>query len=156
MQLASSRRTFVKSLAAGGAVAGLGLWQQPVWALTSPGQPTVLSGTEFDLTIDSMSVDFTGKRRTAMAINGSIPGPLLRWREGDTVTLRVRNRLPHDTSIHWHGILLPANMDGLPASASPASRRMACTNTASRSSRAAPTGTTATPVFRNSWASMAR
>ncbi|WP_313524361.1 copper resistance system multicopper oxidase [Stutzerimonas kunmingensis] len=114
MQLTSSRRTFVKSLAAGGAVAGLGLWQQPVWALTSPGQPTVLSGTEFDLTIDSMSVDFTGRRRTAMAINGSIPGPLLRWREGDTVTLRVRNRLPHDTSIHWHGILLPANMDGVP------------------------------------------
>ena len=114
MQLTSSRRTFVKSLAAGGAVAGLGLWQQPVWALTSPGQPTVLSGTEFDLTIDSMSVDFTGKRRTAMAINGSIPGPLLRWREGKTVTLRVRNRLPHDTSIHWHGILLPANMDGVP------------------------------------------
>jgi CopA family copper-resistance protein len=114
MQLISSRRTFVKSLAAGGAVAGLGLWQQPVWALTSAGQPTVLSGTEFDLTIDSMTVDFTGKRRTAMAINGSIPGPLLRWREGDTVTLRVRNRLPHDTSIHWHGILLPANMDGVP------------------------------------------
>ncbi|MCQ4303172.1 copper oxidase [Stutzerimonas frequens] len=114
MQLISSRRTFVKSLAAGGAVAGLGLWQRPVWALTSPGQPTVLSGTEFDLTIDSISVDFTGKRRTAMAINGSIPGPLLRWREGDTVTLRVRNRLPHDTSIHWHGILLPANMDGVP------------------------------------------
>ena len=74
----------------------------------------MLSGTEFDLTIDSMSVDFTGKRRTAMAINGSIPGPLLRWREGDTVTLRVRNRLPQDTSIHWHGILLPANMDGVP------------------------------------------
>ncbi|TDL94813.1 copper resistance system multicopper oxidase [Stutzerimonas stutzeri ATCC 17588 = LMG 11199] len=114
MHANQSRRTFVKSLAAGGAVAGLGLWQQPVWALTSPGQPTVLSGTEFDLTIDSISVDFTGKRRTAMAINGSIPGPLLRWREGDTVTLRVRNRLPHDTSIHWHGILLPANMDGVP------------------------------------------
>ncbi|AHY42323.1 copper resistance system multicopper oxidase [Stutzerimonas decontaminans] len=114
MQLTSSRRTFVKSLAAGGAFAGLGLWREPVWALTSPGQPTVLSGSEFDLTIDSMSVDFTGKRRTAMAINGSIPGPLLRWREGDTVTLRVRNRLPQDTSIHWHGILLPANMDGVP------------------------------------------
>lgn len=110
----SSRRTFVKSLAAGGAFAGLGLWRQPVWALTSPGQPTALSGTEFDLTIDSMTVDFTGNRRTAMAINGSIPGPLLRWREGDSVTLRVRNRLPHDTSIHWHGILLPANMDGVP------------------------------------------
>ena len=83
MQLISSRRTFVKSLAAGGAFAGLGLWRQPVWALTSPGQPTVLSGSEFDLTIDAMTVDFTGKRRTAMAINGSIPGPLLRWREGE-------------------------------------------------------------------------
>ena len=114
MHSTSSRRTFVKSLAAGGAFAGLGLWRQPVWALTSPGQPTVLSGSQFDLTIDSMNVDFTGRRRTAMAINGSIPGPLLRWREGDTVTLRVRNRLPQETSIHWHGILLPANMDGVP------------------------------------------
>ena len=70
-----------QSLAAGGAFAGLGLWRQPVWALTSPGQPTVLSGSQFDLTIDSASVDFTGRRRTAMAINGSIPGLLLRWRE---------------------------------------------------------------------------
>ncbi|EXF44547.1 copper resistance protein A [Pseudomonas sp. BAY1663] len=114
MQFTSSRRTFVKSLAVGGALAGFGLWRQPVWALTSPGQPTVLSGTRFDLSIDSMTVDFSGRRRTAMAINGSIPGPLLRWREGDSVTLRVRNRLPQDTSIHWHGILLPANMDGVP------------------------------------------
>ncbi len=114
MQFTSSRRTFVKSLAVGGALAGFGLWRQPVWALTSPGQATVLSGTRFDLSIDSMTVDFSGRQRTAMAINGSIPGPLLRWREGDSVTLRVRNRLPQDTSIHWHGILLPANMDGVP------------------------------------------
>ena len=49
-----------------------------------------------------------------MTVNGSIPGPILRWREGDTVTLRVKNRLNEDTSIHWHGILLPANMDGVP------------------------------------------
>lgn len=114
MPSSASRRSLLKGLAAGSAFAGLGLWRQPVWALTSPGQPTVLAGTEFDLTIDALDVDFTGKRRTAMAINGSIPGPLLRWREGDTVTLRVRNRLPVDTSIHWHGILLPANMDGVP------------------------------------------
>ena len=114
MHSTPSRRTVIKGMAAGGALAGFGLWRQPVWALTSPGQPTVLAGTEFDLTIDALDVDFTGKRRTAMAINGSIPGPLLRWREGDTVTLRVRNRLPVDTSIHWHGILLPANMDGVP------------------------------------------
>jgi CopA family copper-resistance protein len=117
MRCTSSRRTFVKGLAASGITAGLGIWRQPVWAVARPDQLSdqgVLAGTEFDLTIDSMTVDFTGKRRTAMAINGSIPGPLLRWREGDTVTLRVRNRLPQDTSIHWHGILLPANMDGVP------------------------------------------
>ncbi|MFS9669826.1 multicopper oxidase domain-containing protein, partial [Klebsiella pneumoniae] len=55
-----------------------------------------------------------GSPRTAMTINGSLPGPLLRWREGETVTLRVKNRLDQDTSIHWHGIILPANMDGVP------------------------------------------
>lgn len=114
MQSLTSRRTFIKGLAAGGVLAGLGLWRQPVWALTSPGQPTVLAGTQFDLTIDELAVNFTGKARTALAINGSLPAPLLRWREGDTVTLRVRNRLKEDTSIHWHGILLPANMDGVP------------------------------------------
>ena len=117
MQSIASRRTFIKTLAAGSVVAGLGAWRQPVWALDRPGQTgdqEILSGTEFDLTIDSLSVNFSGRERTAMAINGSIPGPLLRWREGDTVTLRVRNRLPQDTSIHWHGILLPANMDGVP------------------------------------------
>ena len=117
MQPIASRRTFIKTLAAGSVVAGLGAWRQPVWALDRPGQTgdqEILSGTEFDLTIDSLSVNFSGSERTAMAINGSIPGPLLRWREGDTVTLRVRNRLPQDTSIHWHGILLPANMDGVP------------------------------------------
>ena len=59
-------------------------------------------------------MNFTGTTRMAQTINGSIPGPLLRWREGDTVTLRVANQLDEDTSIHWHGIILPANMDGVP------------------------------------------
>ncbi|WP_426126415.1 copper resistance system multicopper oxidase [Pseudomonas sp. DWP1b1] len=110
----TTRRTFVKGLAAGGLLGGLGLWRSPVWALTSPGQPTVLAGTEFDLFIDQSPVNLTGRIRTALAINGSLPGPLLRWREGDTVTLRVNNRLAEPTSIHWHGILLPSNMDGVP------------------------------------------
>ena len=110
----TSRRTFVKGLAAGGLLGGLGLWRSPVWALTSPGQPTVLAGTEFDLFIDQTPVNFTGRHRTALTINGGLPGPLLRWREGDTVTLRVKNRLAEPTSIHWHGILLPSNMDGVP------------------------------------------
>ncbi|MBB3239294.1 CopA family copper-resistance protein [Pseudomonas sp. Tn43] len=110
----TSRRTFVKGLAAGGVLAGLGLWRTPVWAVTSPGEPNVLAGTEFDLFIGDTPVNITGNPRSAMTINGGIPGPLLRWREGDTVTLRVKNRLKDTTSIHWHGILLPANMDGVP------------------------------------------
>jgi len=114
MQSKTTRRSFVKGLAATGLLGGLGMWRAPVWAVTSPGQPHVLTGTDFDLYIGELPVNFTGAKRTAMAINGSVPGPILRWREGDTVTLRVRNRLQQDTSIHWHGIILPANMDGVP------------------------------------------
>jgi CopA family copper-resistance protein len=110
----TSRRTFVKGLAAGGLLGGLGLWPAPVWSLAGPGQPTVLAGSEFDLFIGQTPVNITGNVRTALTVNGGLPGPLLRWREGDTVTLRVRNRLAEPTSIHWHGIILPANMDGVP------------------------------------------
>ena len=115
-----SRRRFVQGLAAGGAVASLGLWPRLSWALKGPGYQNVLSGTEFDLTIGETLMNFTGRTRTAITVNGSIPAPLLRWREGTTVNLRVSNALPpgsihgHQTSIHWHGILLPANMDGVP------------------------------------------
>ena len=115
-----SRRRFVQGLAAGGAVASLGLWPKLSWALKGPGYQNVLSGTEFDLTIGETPMNFTGRMRPAITVNGSIPAPLLRWREGTTVNLRVSNALPagsihgHDTSIHWHGILLPANMDGVP------------------------------------------
>lgn len=104
----------MKGLAAGGILGGLGLWRTPVWAVASPGFPSVLTGSEFDLFIGETPVNITGSARTAMTINGTLPGPLLRWREGETVTLRVKNRLDEDTSIHWHGIILPANMDGVP------------------------------------------
>ena len=113
-----TRRTFVKGLAVGGAVAGLGLWRAPVWAQSPTRQPWgELSGTSFDLRIGQTPMNFTGRTRTALTINGSVPGPTLRWREGDTVTIRVTNDFAADgdhTSIHWHGILLPANMDGVP------------------------------------------
>jgi CopA family copper-resistance protein len=114
--MTATRRTFVKGLAAGGAAAGLGLWP----AASSAAQPGArhasgeLAGTTFDLQVGETSVNFTGKPRTAVTVNGSLPAPVLRWREGDTVTLRVTNTLDEDTSIHWHGILLPANMDGVP------------------------------------------
>jgi CopA family copper-resistance protein len=115
-----SRRRFVQGLAVGGALAGLGLWPRQTWALKSPGNDNVLAGTEFDLVIGETPMHFTGRTRPAVTVNGSLPGPILRWREGTTVNLRVTNALPpgsihgHETSIHWHGILLPADMDGVP------------------------------------------
>ena len=69
---------------------------------------------EYDLVIEEKTVNVTGRERPAMTVNGSIPGPVLRMREGEEVTIRVTNRLSELTSIHWHGILLPANMDGVP------------------------------------------
>jgi CopA family copper-resistance protein len=110
-----SRRRFVQGLALGGAAAGLGLLRPPnAWALTSPGQPSVLGGTEFALDILEATVNFTGAARPATTVNGGVPGPLLRMREGTTVNLRVSNRLRVPTSIHWHGIVLPFRMDGVP------------------------------------------
>ena len=84
-----------------------------VLAAPNRGAP-VLSGTEFDLVIEEKPVNFTGKDRFATAINGSVPAPVLRWKEGDTVTLNVTNNLAEDTSIHWHGIILPSSQDGVP------------------------------------------
>ena len=110
-----SRRTFVKGLAVGGAIAGLGLWRPGARAHTDGRQqPVSLDGTEFDLSVGETLMDFTGSPRTALTVNGSLPAPTLRWREGDTVTVRVANTLGEDTSIHWHGILVPAKMDGVP------------------------------------------
>ncbi|MEQ1908104.1 MAG: copper resistance system multicopper oxidase [Vicinamibacterales bacterium] len=110
-----SRRTFVKGLAVGGAAAGLGLWRTPALAQGNPPAAwTALSGSDFDLRIGETPMNFTGHPRVAFTVNGSVPAPTLRWKEGDTVTLRVANTLDEDASIHWHGILLPANMDGVP------------------------------------------
>jgi CopA family copper-resistance protein len=101
----------------GGVVAGLGLWKETAWAQSAPPRQAtgVLSGTDFDLNLEETLVNFTGSPKIAHTVNGSLPAPILRWKEGDTVTLRALNRLPDDyASIHWHGILLPANMDGVP------------------------------------------
>jgi CopA family copper-resistance protein len=110
-----SRRTFVKGLAVGGAVVGLGVWREPAFAQgNAPATWKTLTGTDFDLRIGETPMNFTGSPRTAFTVNGSVPAPTLRWKEGDTVTMRVANTLDEDASIHWHGILLPANMDGVP------------------------------------------
>ena len=107
------RRRFVQGLALGGVAAGLGLWRGN--ALAQAVAPrTELRGNHFELEIGELPVDFTGRRRIATVVNGQLPAPLLRWRQGETVTMRVRNRLPVTSSVHWHGIVLPADMDGVP------------------------------------------
>jgi CopA family copper-resistance protein len=122
--LARSRRRFVQGLA-GGALAVVSA-RHLGWAATAGPTPAgdagatltgagaILSGTEFDLEIGALPVNFTGQPGIATAVNGRIPAPLLRWREGDAVTLRVSNRLSAPTSIHWHGMIVPADMDGVP------------------------------------------
>ena len=111
-----SRRRFVHGLAAGGVMLGLAPWARPARAEThaSTGAAPVLRGTEFNLEVAESPVNFTGSPRMATTINGSIPAPTLRWREGDEITIRVTNRLRESTSIHWHGIILPFQMDGVP------------------------------------------
>jgi FtsP/CotA-like multicopper oxidase with cupredoxin domain len=79
------------------------------WAFAAP----ALAGT-YDLVIDRTTVRIDGQERRVFSINGQIAGPTLRWQEGEDVTVNVTNRLAEDTSIHWHGILLPSAMDGVP------------------------------------------
>ncbi|MGM5531064.1 copper resistance system multicopper oxidase [Mixta calida] len=114
MQLKSSRRNFIKGIAAASVAGGLGMKTFNAFSAVSLVQPRTLTGNDFDLFIAETPLNITGNIRYAKTINSGLPGPLLRWKEGDTVTLRVKNRLKETTSIHWHGIILPANMDGVP------------------------------------------
>jgi CopA family copper-resistance protein len=100
----------------GGVVASLDLWGGAAWAQPAAARrATAITGTDFDLRVGESLVNFTGSPKIAQTVNGSLPAPTLRWKEGDTVTLRVSNSLRRDSaSIHWHGIVLPANMDGVP------------------------------------------
>jgi len=113
-----SRRRFVTGLAAGTALMGLGLSVNAKPSSEAMKKilagPTTLRGSKFDLTYSPTKVNLTGNERIATAINGSVPAPVLRWKEGDTVTLNVTNNMAVDTSIHWHGIILPPEQDGVP------------------------------------------
>jgi CopA family copper-resistance protein len=107
------RRRFVLGATAGGVLSALGRLQ-PASAAAEGRGLTHLKGTDFSLSIGQFPVRITDRERLAIGINGSLPAPVLHWQEGDTVTLRVTNELAEPTSIHWHGIILPAGMDGVP------------------------------------------
>ncbi len=91
---------------------------QPLWA--SPmshgagSGPSVLSGEDIHLTIGHTPFRVGGRMGHAVTVNGMLPAPLIRLREGQTVRLHVENTLDEDSSIHWHGLLLPFQMDGVP------------------------------------------
>jgi FtsP/CotA-like multicopper oxidase with cupredoxin domain len=148
-----TRRRFMQAAAAIGA-ASVFPWPLRT-VLAAPIRTPVLSGTEFQLEIGPVPMNVTGRPMTATGINGQIPAPILRWREGDTVTLAVTNRLSEPNSIHWHGVRTPSPMDGVPG-LSFRGIPPGETFVYRPSIRAAPTGTTAIRGFRNRRGSMAR
>jgi CopA family copper-resistance protein len=112
--LFTSRRAMLK-----GAVGLGGLAAIPAWARAMPHGPIrqgfdEVSGRVIDLAVGQGAIEVAGRSGHAFAVNGSVPGPLVRLKEGEAVTLRVANHLAQDTSIHWHGLLLPFQFDGVP------------------------------------------
>ena len=111
-----SRRQVFRAAGAAGLCAAAGsLLPARVLAATPAGTlPGELCGPRIDLTVAQTELVVDGRRARAMTINGTLPGPLLRLKEGQPTLIRVTNRLAEDTSIHWHGLLVPAQMDGVP------------------------------------------
>ncbi len=112
-----NRRGFIRGSAALGLLAGLQRFL-PAYAVQPSGLQTRSVGDSevsgIDLVVRRETLDFGERRGSAVTINGTVPGPLVRLREGDDALLRVTNGLAEDTSIHWHGLLLPPGMDGVP------------------------------------------
>ncbi|WP_309498883.1 copper resistance system multicopper oxidase [Sulfurovum sp.] len=110
------RRTFVKGVAVASlmTLSTSDLMAKPKSKQSNNSNSNILTGNEFFLDIDYMPVNITGKQAIATTINGQLSGPTLVWQEGETVTLHVTNHLKKTSSIHWHGIILPPTMDGVP------------------------------------------
>ena len=111
-----NRRSFLSAaLGAGSALGAASLL--PAWARSAAHGNlglTALTGTTFDLDVGEFAVSIGGRHGHAVGVNGTLPAPLIRFREGEEVTLNVTNRLAADTSTHWHGLLVPFHMDGVP------------------------------------------
>ena len=76
--------------------------------------PIAVQADTYDLTVDRVTIDTGAFQRAGIGYNGASPGPVLRFKEGEEVTINVTNNLDVDTSIHWHGLILPYRMDGVP------------------------------------------
>jgi len=93
----------------------LGMLPLPAWARSLPHNSTLSNtASSFNLKIEETPISLDGRAAIATGINGTVPGPLLRMKEGERVTINVENHLRADSSIHWHGLILPSNMDGVP------------------------------------------
>ncbi|PNG49012.1 Copper resistance protein A precursor (plasmid) [Variovorax sp. WDL1] len=118
------RRRFLRASAAAGAGTALhALSPSYTWAAadrTLPLQES--SGTVSNLVIAKGRLDIDGHSATPTVVNGLLPGPVLRFREGETATIRVTNQLEETSSIHWHGLLVPPDMDGVPGVSFPGIR----------------------------------
>ena len=113
-----SRRQLLQGLILGGVTSALPATlsaQSNTITAAARGTAPVINGPVVDLVVEEARVNFSGESRVATTINGSIPAPTLKFPEGDEVTIRVTNRLQVQTSIHWHGIILPFYMDGVPS-----------------------------------------
>lgn len=109
-----SRRVFVKGLAVASVVASTGINLSAKEMEKEFDKGAVLSGKVFNLSIGYSAVDVTGTPTIATTINGKLHAPTLIWKEGDDITINVTNNLKEDSSIHWHGIIIPTDMDGVP------------------------------------------
>ena len=111
-----TRRQFIRTSAQGALVLGMSSLL-PGWAQSATNGNTGVStrtATNFNLTVGRFPVRIDGRAGEAIGMNGTVPAPLLRFREGDEITLNVTNTLNEDTSVHWHGLLVPFQMDGVP------------------------------------------
>lgn len=113
--LLTTRRDFFRASATVGLLAGL---DRLAPALQSNehqmGHGNHSGANSIDLTVRKASITVGNRQSRAVTVNGTVPGPLVRLREGQDATFRVKNDMREDTSIHWHGLILPAGMDGVP------------------------------------------
>ncbi|OUM00411.1 copper resistance protein CopA [Variovorax sp. JS1663] len=117
------RRRFLRASAASGAGAALNaLSPSYTWAASDRALPPQESGPVSNLVIANGRLNIDGQSATPTVVNGLLPGPVLRFREGETATIRVTNQLDETSSIHWHGLLVPPDMDGVPGVSFPGIR----------------------------------